>query len=1085
MGKVKHIFLTLLLTVLPGLAAAQSANMVRGTVVDGDNEPIIGATVHEIDKTNRVHSMTVTDINGEFSLQVKNPANKLKISFVGFTAQMLPIEPVMNVKLEDSSTLAEVVVTAQKVMNDGTMPIPIREISGAMQTINTKAFEGVSVSSIDDALQGRLAGLDIVNASGDLGSGSAMRIRGSGSINSNSTPLIVLNDIPYESHVDGSFDYANATSEQFANLLSINPEDIEEITVLKDGASAAIYGSRGANGVIMIKTKRGVKGPPKVQYLFKFSAHKQPRGRKMLNGDDYTMLMKQAYFNPRQDVNAADIPEFNYDPTFSEYYEFNNNTDWVDAVTQYGYTYDNTVNITGGGDKARYRVSVGYLNQSGTIIKQHLDRISSLMNLDYQVSDRLRFSTEFSLTHSKNKQNYKENWDSEGLLDIAYRKMPNVSIYRHDAQGNETDEFYNIPITSQLDDNQKNLVNPVALAHKAKYDETSMRIIPTLRLNYEILDPAKHRLRYTGYVQFDIENKKEDKILPREISSQPWTNWAINRVYGREAESLNIQTKHDLLFVPKLPEKHSLLLYAAWELTTGNSQYQEFRKYDLPNGIHSPTAEGYADTQESIKSEWRSMAYMGRIHYAFDNRYILDATIRRDGSTRFGPDNRWGTFPAVSVKWNISDEHWMDWSNDWLNLLGIRLGYGKTGRMPDYEYLHYSRYTGGGNYIDISTMKPSTIRLSNLKWETNTSYNFGVDLNLFNYKYNLDFNLFHEKNQDLLFKDFTIPSSTGFGSLSYINGGAMEKNGWELNFYTNNLVKVGDWSFDVNFNLANYTSKITELLPAIAEMNKGEFNGQNGSYLSRFQVGNAYGSVYGFRYKGVYQYSDYNENGTSPVVRDEAGNVVRDANGNPLYMTFGYGTANYRFRGGDAIYEDVNHDGTIDELDIVYLGNCNPKFYGGFGFTVRWKNLSVNAFFNFRTGNKIVNYARMWSENMYTNNNQSIAVNWRWRKEGDLTDMPRALYQYGYNWLGSDRFVEDGSFLRFKYLTFNYEFPKTLCEKIKLSQINTYLTLNNLCTWTKYSGVDPEISPNQYGIAEDRSNTPRSQYFTLGITVGF
>ena len=205
-------------------------------------------------------------------------------------------------------------------------------------------------------------------------------------------------------------------------------------------------------------------------------------------------------------------------------------------MTQYGYTYDNTVNITGGGDKARYRVSVGYLNQSGTIIKQHLDRISSLMNLDYQVSDRLRFSTEFSLTHSKNKQNYKENWDSEGLLDIAYRKMPNVGIYRHDAQGNETDEFYNIPITSQLDDNQKNLVNPVALAHKAKYDETNMRIIPTLRLNYEILDPAKHRLRYTGYVQFDIENKKEDKILPREISSQPWTNWAINRVYGREAE---------------------------------------------------------------------------------------------------------------------------------------------------------------------------------------------------------------------------------------------------------------------------------------------------------------------------------------------------------------------------------------------------------------------------------------------------------------------------------------------------------------------------------------------------------------------
>ncbi|MBD5224430.1 MAG: SusC/RagA family TonB-linked outer membrane protein [Bacteroidales bacterium] len=1083
MENIKYTILALLMAALPFLAFAQASDIVRGTVVDSEDEPIIGATIHEVDGKNRVYNMTVTDINGEFSLQVKNPANQLKISYVGFNPQVVKIAPVVNVTLEDASTLKEVVVTAQRTMNDGTMPIPLREISGATQSINTKAFEGVSVQSVDDALQGRLAGLDIVNASGDLGSGSSMRIRGSGSINSNSTPLIVLNDIPYESHVDSQFDFNNATSEQFANLLSINPEDIEEITVLKDGASAAIYGSRGANGVIMIKTKRGVKGPPKVQYLFKFSAHRQPRGRKMLNGDDYTMLMKQAYFNPRQDENACDIPEFNYDPTFSEYEQFNNNTDWVDAVTQYGYTYDNTVNVTGGGDKARYRVSLGYYNQSGTMIKQHLDRISSLMNLDYQVNDRLRFSTEFSLTHTKNKQNYKESWDSEGLLDIAYRKMPNVGIYRQDEFGRDTNEFYTIRQDSRLDDNQKQLLNPVALANLAKHDETNMRIIPTLRLQYEILDPAKHRLRYAGYVQFDIENKREDKALPREVTSQNWSSSNVNRMYGREAESLNVQTKHDLLFVPKINDKNSLMVYAAWELTTGNSQYQEFRKYGLPNGVLNPTEAGYADTQESVRSEWHSMAYMGRVHYAFDNRYILDATVRRDGSTRFGPGHRWGTFPAVSVKWNLSDEHFMEWSREWLDLFGIRAGYGKTGRMPDAEYLHYARYgSGGGNYIDIPTMKPSTVRLSNLKWETNTSYNLGFDLNMFNYKYNLDVNVFHEKNRDLLFSDFTIPSSTGFGSVKYINGGSLEKNGWEVNFYTTNLVKAGDWSFDVNFNLANYNSKITELLPAIAEMNKGEFDGNNGSYLSRFQVGNAYGSVYGFRYKGVYQYSEYNENGSSPVVRDASGNVVRDASGNPMYMTFKDG---YRFRGGDAIYEDVNHDGVIDELDIVYLGNCNPKFYGGFGFTVRWKNLSMNAFFNFRTGNKVVNYARMNSENMYTNNNQSIAVNWRWRKEGDQTEMPRALYQYGYNWLGSDRFVEDGSFVRFKYLTFNYEFPKKVVESVKLSQVNMYLTLNNLWTWTKYTGVDPEISPNQYGIAEDRSNTPRSQYFTLGVTVGF
>ena len=1095
MKRLHQIILFALLLLTPQIMSAQQSTLVRGVVIDETEEPLIGAGVYELDKNNRVVTTTVTDINGEFAIQVKNPKNKLRVSYVGFEPQEFAIKPEMTIILKSSSSLDEVVVVGRKTFDDGTMPIDPAEITGAIQSINTKAFEGISVSSIDDALQGRLAGLDIVNASGDLGSGSSMRIRGSGSINSNSQPLIVLNDIPYESHVDNSFDYANATSEQFANLLSINPEDIEEIAVLKDGASAAIYGARGANGVIMIKTKRGVKGPPKVTLLYKFSGHKQPRGRRMLNGDDYTMLMKQAYFNPRQDENACNIPEFNYDPTFSEYQQFNNNTDWVKEVTQYGFTNDMNITVTGGGDKAKYRASVGYLNQSGTIIQQHYDRISALMNLDYQVSDRLRFSTEFSLTHSKNKQNYKEEWYSDGLLDIAYRKMPNVTVYRQDEFGNPTSEFYNIPVTSSLDDSQKLLVNPVALAHLGKFDETDMRIIPTLRLSYDILNPEVAKLRYTGYVQFDVENKREDKFLPRSVSSQAWNDENINRAYGREAESLNIQTKHDLLFQPKFGERHSFMAYAAWELTTGNSHYQEFRKYNLPNGITDPTAEGYENIMRSERGEWRSMAFMGRVHYTFDNKYVVDGTIRFDGSTRFGPGYRWGTFPAISAKWIISREKWLQGWSSWLNLFGIRVGYGKTGRMPDYEYLHYARYNSacssdGNNYMDIPTMKPSTIRLSDLRWETTTSYNAGFDANLFDLRLNMDFNVYHEKNNDLLFKDQTIPSSTGFGSISYVNGGSMEKNGWELNIYTTNLLRWGannDWAFDVNLNLANYTSKITSLLPSILDAYNGEFDYNNGSYLTRVQVGNAFGSIYGFRYKGVYQYSDYVEGreGTCPVVRDADGNVVFDSQGKPLNMYFGYGNVNYKFQGGDAIYEDVNHDGNIDELDIVYLGNCNPKIYGGFGFTLRWKTLSLTAFFNFRAGNKVINYARMNSENMYTNNNQSIAVNWRWRKEGDVTEMPRALYQYGYNWLGSDRFVEDGSFLRLKYITLNYAFDTALVKKAHLSNVNLYLTLNNVATFTKYSGVDPEISPNYLGIAEDRSNTPRSQYFTFGVTVGF
>ena len=274
-----------------------------------------------------------------------------------------------------------------------------------------------------------------------------------------------------------------------------------------------------------------------------------------------------------------------------------------------------------------------------------------------------------------------------------------------------------------------------------------------------------------------------------------------------------------------------------------------------------------------------------------------------------------------------------------------------------------------------------------------------------------------------------------------------------------------------------------------------DFNYSNGSYLNRFQVNNSFGSIYGFRYKGVYQYDTYQPDkpdATAPVVRDANGNVVLDGSGDPIPMYFAYGTTNeYRFRGGDAIYEDINHDGTIDELDIVYLGNSNPKFDGGFGTTIRWKRLSLNVFFNYRVGGKIINYGRMYSESMYNTENQSVSTNWRWRKEGDVTDMPRAVYNQGYNWLASDRYVEDGSFLRVKYITLRYRFPSNWVKRIGMTNLSAYLTVNNLWCFTKYSGVDPEISictdtaKDYYGIAVDNSMTPRAKEWTFGLSATF
>lgn len=1095
---MKHTIITCAALLMAQMAMAQGI-VITGHVGEPDGD-VIGGSIIEQDKNGRIISSTITDLNGNFSLAIKNPENQLKISYVGYKTIVTSIKDKRRFDLtmvDDSHTIQEVQITAKKLHNDGTFMIPEREVSGATQSISMKTFEGMSVASVDDALQGRIAGLDIVANSGDLGSGSSLRVRGTTSINSNSNPLILLNDIPFDSNLDASFDYNNATNDQFATLLSISPNDIEDITVLKDGAACAIWGSRGANGIISIHTKKGVTGPTRVSYSYRFSGSWQPAGLKMLNGNDYTMLMKQAYFNRNQNEAECDIPEFNYDPTFSEYQQYNNNTDWVKEVSQFGMTHDHSLAVSGGGSKAKFRASLGYYSQTGTVIEQKMDRLSTRMNLEYQVSDRLKFISDFSMTYTNNHKNYEQSYQGGniGLLDNAYRKMPNLSIYRKDINGNPTDTYYNVREDAHISSEQKELLNPVAVAHLAKNLQKNMRIIPTLRIQYDFIQPSDYqRLRYNGYITFDIENNKYNKFLPKEIVPKSWLNSDINRAEDQEEEGLTVMTDQNITWQPNLGQDHSLMLYGSWQLTSGNSQYQQFQTYgSASESIGSAIAGANQAYTASGSGQWRSMAVLGRVHYALFGRYILDGTLRYDGSSRFGSNNRWGCFPSVSGKWIISDEKFMKFAERWLSELSIRGGWGVTGNQPGSEYLYYSRYngnwsTGGNNYNGTATIKPSSLKLENLKWERSASYNLGFNLALFNNRIVSDLNIYHRRTTDLLFANQSIPSSTGFGSISYINAGTMDNDGWELNLYTNNLIKAGKWVIDFNGNLSNYNNTIKKLDSNVLASYNGDFDYNNGSYLSRVQEGNSFGSIYGFRYKGVYQYDKYVEgrDGTCPVARDAQGNVVKDSYGEAVPMYFAYGTTNSRqFRGGDAIYEDINHDGTIDELDIVYLGNCNPKVNGGFGFTVRYnQRLSLNAFFNFRYGNKVINYARMYAENMYGNDNQSIAVNWRWRQDGDLTEIPRALYQDGRNWLGSDRFVEDGSFVRFKQLTLNYNFDQKTLKTLGLNQLALSFTLNNILTWTKYTGVDPEISPNSQGICADYSKTPRSKYFTMGVTIG-
>jgi len=1114
------ITLLFIILLLPFSAQGQKPGgtlIVQGTITSKlDGSAIIGASITEVDENNRVVSGTISDLNGHYVLKVKNAEDKINFSFIGFLKQTRKIGNVLtqNVQLADNTqVIKDVTITASKKHSEGGFSIPQREIASAMQTLDMKDVEGLQVSSVDDALQGRIAGLDIVSNSGDPGSGTQMRIRGASSITGSTQPLIVLNGIPYEMSVDASFDYANSNQEQYANLLSINPDDIQEITVLKDAAASAVWGSKGANGVISITTKKGYTGPTKVEYSFRYTGTVQPQGRKMLNGDDYTMLMKQEYFNPQQDQNAGNYNEYNYNKSFTEYQDYNNNTDWVKAVTQIGSVNDHYLTLSGGGDRATYRISGGYKNTVGTIIGQNCDVLSSRAYLEYKVSDRLKFITELSYSYSNNDRNYvfdftPGNTPGQGdspnedlsILGIAYKKMPNLSIYKQDAAGNDTKQYYNILSSSNLDYSQKFLVNPVALAMLAKNNVKNYRTLPTFRIQYDLLDPNEQMLRYSMFVSFDINNDKTSTYLPATVSNYNWANNKFNTSSSGDNEAVTIQTDNNLSWTPKFDNKdHNLLLYGSIQTTEGRSTYQGQFTYSSPSVYASDASSpAYVAALLTGRNQWRSVGLLARAHYSYKGRYIISTTFRRDGSTKFGDDAKWGNFPGISLKWIATDEPFMKSTKSWLSTLAFRPGWGLAGNQPGYEYLYYSRYGDYGRYIDMNTQVPVSLQLNTLKWETTSSFNYGADVGLFDDKIMLDLNLYHKRTYDLLFPNVSIPTSSGFSSVSFKNAGTMDNDGWEINLFASKLFQSKNFSVDFRFNISNSINKIQQLDESILKSFNATFDYTNGSYLTRIQEGNSFGSIYGFRYKGVYQYDKYvkGSHEDAPVARNAKGSVIVDDKGDPVKMTFNYyenkGVTAYTFRGGDAKYEDINHDGNIDEQDIVYLGNSNPLFNGGFGPTFHYKDFSCTAFFNYRYGNKIINGARMYAENMYSTDNQSIAVNWRWRKDGDVTGIPRALSNYsgngGYNWLASDRFVEDGSFLRLKYLQFNYSVPKAELKKFKIDRISLYLTVNNLFVLTKYTGVDPEVGygtiGSSKGMSIDWGQTPRSKDLTFGITVG-
>jgi len=1085
------IFASLLMTFS---AMAQSKIIIRGKVISGsDKQPLIGVSVAEYDKNNRILNGVVTDIDGNYTLKISGGIGSIiSYSYISYkpTKRTVGNSTVINVSLEDAAQeIRGVVVTAKTQVNTGFANISERDLSYAVSKIDTKELEGLQVASIDEALQGRMSGVDIVANSGEPGAGMSIRIRGTTSINNGSDPLIVVDGIPYDTNIGSDFDFATADEENYAQLLNISPADIQEITVLKDAAATALYGNRGGNGVLLIKTKRGSVSKPVVSYTFKGSVNTPSTPIPTLSGDQYTTLILEEAVNAGLPLSTISYPQFMYDPINPYYYyNYGQNTDWYGALTKNGYTQDHSISISGGGDKAQYRTSVGYYDQTGTVIGQAYSRLTASLNLDYNVSDKLKFQVSIAYTNGNQDKNY-----TTDLLNTAYTKMPNQSIYEYNSFGVMTPNYLS-PVTTPQgywnSGDDKGIYNPVAMANTGYWKVKSERIIPKFNIQYWMVPEI---LKFQSDLAFDINTSKESRFLPQIATGRLWPENSVNRSSDLASESFTVQTYNKLIYTPKLNENHYIMALLQYSTYDGRyASYKETSALSASTYLQDPSIPsnliGSGLGLNSGGSQARSLSMLAMFHYKLYDRYIFTGSMRRDGDSKYNVSNRFGYFPSASARWRVSGEKFMKEMKS-VNDLSLRASTGMSGNPVNKNYLYYNTYgTYDWTYLGQQGVYSTGLQLSDLRWEKVTDLNLGANLIMFDNRLNIDFNWYKKRTNDLYFPTVNISSSSGFSSIGS-NVGTMDNKGWELSINTT-PVRSKNLSIDFNFTFARSENQIMELSDNIPLISTP--TAQNGKYLTSIKVGNPLGSFYGYRYDGVY----LNESQT--IAKDVNGNAIYtyDENGvkESVKMKFWYPTVGYEFQPGDAKYEDINHDGNINSQDIVYLGNMNPLLTGGFGPTIRWKNkLSLTAYFYYRYGGKIINQTRMDMENMSGFSNQTTSVLRRWRHvyEDETTAptdlLPRALLSKGYNWLGSDRYVEDGSFLRFKSLTLSYNFDNKLTSKFGMSNLRLWATMQNIYLWTNYTGMDPEVTLRS-GISSlgyDTSRSGRPSDYSLGLSVSF
>ena len=1054
--KVHRILLSLLLFFTTFMYAQEF--VVTGNVTDSAGMPIPGVTIL-VESSSELQAVistqgTTTDFDGNYSILVSGSDNNLVFSYLGYIKQSIPVnsQSVINVTLlTDVSELDEVVVVGYGTQER-------RDVTGAITKIGSETIERTSNATVEQALNGKISGVNTIITDGTPGAGIRIRIRGGTSINANNEPLYVIDGFPIEvdySVSDGPTEFSVPSSSPLANL---DPSNIQSIDILKDASAAAIYGARGANGVVIITTKSGKEQDPEITFDTSITTSSVPEDRyvDVLTTSEYGELKihRELYADGIEDPTVT-FGE-NLTPVQEQArYDSLPQTNWQKELFKTGYLTKHALQATGGNDITKYAVGATYFKNEGAVINSFFKRYNFNVNLENKLSDKLKVKTVLFPSYS-----IKQGPASGG--DFNQRNMGIVIR----ALTRRTDRGIGI-VEDDIDAGVGVWVDPVTEAKRASNFSNTFGFNGNTNISYEFLKGLTGSIR----IGARVDEGKTKNYYTKEFG-RGYINRGLGTRYHYQNLSWNNQNMLRYFRSFGSKNKHRINALAVFEQTYVSRETEYLSVSDFPIetlGFNALQNGLIPETPDTFSTETMLKSYLTRINYGVNGIYNLTLSMRADGSSRFGSKNKWGYFPAVGFSWNLHNEKFLD-NAEVINNLKLRLSYGQTGNQGIPAYGSFS-VLGVSNTIFSGNVNAGLAVTSlpnpDLKWEFTDQYDIGLDLSLFDRKVNLSTDIYYKRTEDLLLQ-VPIPMSTGFGS-RLTNVGNVENKGLEVALNTLNSDGEFKWTSDFTFSINR--NKVLNLGGVEQRTFQDQFT--NGLYTGSLDVGESLGNWIGYETNGVFSYQDF----------DESGNNINTAYGTPSSVN-----PDSMPKLGDVKYVDQNGDGVINDEDITIIARTQPKHYGSIYNNFSYKEFNLGVLFTYKYGFDVVNgnKHRMYA-NGYANFNQMGEMRDHWTPYNRHTDIPRADYE---DRNLTSRFVEDGSFVRLQSINLSYKLPSDAAQSIGLNSFQLYSNIDNVFLWTKYTGFDPEVSVarGQRAITSqnlDYGAYPRTLNVTFGVKIGF